>query len=96
MIYHLKKNLAIGEYLAKKAVESILFLSQLLNRTKTWYWPIELKLVGIVRIIQKIRHMIKFSKYLTLIFIDYGAALAIARQTLLSTSSTDKLNLRLI
>lgn len=26
MIYHLKRDLAIGEYLAKKAVELILFL----------------------------------------------------------------------
>lgn len=48
MVYHLKKNLTIGNYLARKAVEPILFLSRLLNLAKTWYWPIELELAGIV------------------------------------------------
>ncbi len=40
--------------------------------------------------------MIESSKHPTLIFTDYDAALGIVKQTLLSTSSTDKLNLRLI
>ncbi len=40
--------------------------------------------------------MIKSSKHLILIFTNHGAALGIAKQTSLSTSFTDKLNLRLI
>lgn len=35
MIYHLKGNLAIEKYPAKKAVELILFLNQLFNLAKT-------------------------------------------------------------
>lgn len=37
IIYHLKENLAIEKYSTRKVVESILFLSQLLNLAKTWY-----------------------------------------------------------
>ncbi len=96
MIYHLKGNLATGDYLARKAVEPILFLSRLLNPAETRYWPTELELAGIVWVLRKIRHMIESSKHPTLIFTDHGAALGIAKQTSLSTSSTDKLNLRLI
>ncbi len=48
MIYHLKKNLATGDYPARKVVEPILFLSQLLNPAETRYWPTELELAGIV------------------------------------------------
>ena len=96
MIYHLKGNLATGDYPARKAVEPILFLSQLLNPAETRYWPTELELAGIVWVLRKIRHIIESAKYPTLIFTDHGAALGIAKQTLLSTSSTDKLNLRLI
>lgn len=40
--------------------------------------------------------MIKLSKYLTLIFTDYNAALRIIKQILLFTSFTNKLNIRLI
>lgn len=96
MIYYLKGNLAVEEYLTKKAIEPILFLSQLFNPTETWYWLIELELVGIVWVLRKIRYMIEWSKHPTLIFTDYGAALEIAKETLASKSSTDKLNLGLI
>lgn len=49
-----------------------------------------------VWVLQKIRHMIESSKHSTRIFKNHGAVLGIAKQTLLSTSSIDKLNLRLI
>lgn len=79
MIYYLKRNLVIREYLIRKIVESILFLSQLFNWTKTSYWPIELELAGIVWVLHKIRYMIEFSKYLTLIFTDHGMILGIVK-----------------
>ena len=37
MIYHLKRNLAIKKYPAKKAMQPILFLNQLFNPAKTGY-----------------------------------------------------------
>lgn len=48
MIYHLKENLATGEYPMRKVVEPILFLSQLLNPVEIRYWPTELELADIV------------------------------------------------
>ena len=53
-------------------------------------------MAGIVWVTRKIRHLIETSKYPTTFYTDHGAALGIAKQTTLSTSSTDKLNLRLI
>ncbi len=96
MIYHLKVNLAKGKYLARKAVEPILFLTQLLHPAETHYWPTELELAGIVWVLRKIRHMIESSKHPTLILTDHGTALGITKQISLLTSSTNKPNLRLI
>ena len=96
MIYHLKGNLAIENYPTRKLVEPILFLSQLFNLAEIWYWLTKLELAGIVWVLRKIRHMIESFKHPTLIYTDHGAALGIAKQILLSTSSTDKPNLRLI
>lgn len=79
IIYHLKKNLAIGKYPAIKALELILFLSQLFYLAETQYWPTKLGLVDIDEVFQKIRHMIKSFKNPTLIFIDHGMVLGIAR-----------------
>lgn len=40
--------------------------------------------------------MMKFSKFATIIYIDYDATLDIAKQTSLTITSIDKLNLRLV
>lgn len=48
IIYHLKGNLAKRENPAKKAVEPILLLSQLLHPVETRYCPTKLELAGIV------------------------------------------------
>lgn len=96
IIYHLKRNLTKKEYFARKVVEPILFLNQLLHPTETCYWPIKLELVSITEILQKILYMMKLSKHQILIFTDLGIALGIAKEILLLISSTNKLNLRLI
>ena len=96
MIYHVKREIKPNEYPSKRDVEPIMFLSRLLTPAETRYWPTELELAGLVWIIRKIRHLIETSKGPTIFYTDHGAALSIARQTTLSTSSTDKLNLRLV
>ncbi len=96
MIYHLKGNLAKREYPARKAMKPILFLSQLLYLAKTYYWPIEIEIADIIWVLHEIRYMIESSKHLILIFANHDAALGIAKQILLLTSSTDKLKLKLI
>ena len=79
----------------RKHIRPILFLSRLLKDAETRYWPTELELAGIVWVLTKVRHMVDIATK-TVIYIDHGAALGIAKQTTLTTSSTDKLNLRLV
>ena len=47
MIYHTKGNIST-EYSVKSAVQSILFLSQLLKDTETHYWSTELEVIRII------------------------------------------------
>lgn len=55
-----------------------------------------MEVAGLVWVLKKVRHLIESSGAPTIIYTDHGATLGIARQTTLSTSSTDKLNLRLV
>ena len=80
----------------QKSQQSILFLSRLLTDAKTRYWPTELKIAGIVWVVKKIRHMIEASTHCTVVYTDHSTAISIVRQTSLNTTSTEKLNLRLV
>ena len=94
MVYQIKGSL-VGNYPKRSQVQPILFLSRLLKDAETRYWPTELEIAGIVWVLRKVRHMAE-SAPKTIVYTDHGAALGIAKQTSLSTSSTAKLNLRLI
>lgn len=101
MVYHVKDYAVYPRggtipYPPKKRIQPIMFLSRLLRPAETRYWPTELELAGIVWVLRKIRHLVESSKHPTVIFTDHGAALGIAKQTSLTTSSTDRLNLRLV
>lgn len=71
-------------------------MSRLLTDAETRYWPTELEVVGLVWVVKKIRHMIEAAVHTTIIYTDHSAAVSIVRQTSLNTTSTEKLNLRLI
>ena len=78
----------------RSAVQPIMFLSRSINTAERNYWPTELEVAGIVWVVKKTRHMIDSTERApTIIFTDHSAAIPISRQTTLSTSSTDKLNL---
>lgn len=78
-------------------VQPIMFLSKCLNDAEKNYWPTELEVAGVVWLVKKIRHMIESTKQPpTVIYTDHSAAIPISRQTTLSSTSTDKLNLRLV
>ena len=83
-------------YPTRKSLEPIVFLSRLLISAETRYWPTKQEIAGIVWVLKKIRHLVESSSIPTVIYTDHGAALGIAKQTMLTTSSTDKLNFRLI
>ena len=97
VVYHVKEGCCQpGEYPPRSAIQPIMFLSRLLNSAETRYWPTEMEVAGIVWVLRKIRHLIESAALPTVIYTDHGAALGIAKQTTLTSSSTDKLNLRLV
>jgi hypothetical protein len=53
-------------------------------------------MIELVWVVKKIAHMIKSSKHSTIIYIDHDVSSAIATTTKLSTSSTNRLNMKLI
>ena len=101
MIYHVNgvtntEPEPIGK-ISRIKVQPILFLSKLLNSAERNYWPTELEIAGIVWVMKRTRHMIESTKVPpVIIYTDHAAAVPISRQTSLITSSTDKLNLRLV
>lgn len=67
-----------------------------MNSTETKYWFIEFKLIDLIWILRKVRHIIKSIKTLSIFYTNYKTLLKIAKQTLLTILSTDKLNLRFV
>ena len=53
-------------------------------------------MAGIVWTVRKVHHMIQAARTTTVIWTDHSAIAGIANQTKLSSSNTDKLNLRLV
>jgi len=99
MIYHVKAASESSEdpsKIPRNSVQPILFLSKLLASAETRYWPTELEVAGLVWTIRKIRHMVEAVDKPTIVQTDHSATPSIIRQVKLTTSSTDKLNLRLI
>lgn len=98
MIYHLEGDLEgdpVDIPLSPKVLP-ILFLSKCLNKAERNYWPTELEMAGLVWTIRRVRHLVESSKKTPIVYTDHSALVDLAKQTSLSTSSTDKLNLRLI
>ena len=73
-----------------------MFLNRLLILSELKYWSTKLKLTELIWILRKIRHLIDFTNKLAIIYTNHEIFLAIVKQTSFSTSSTDKLNLRLV
>jgi hypothetical protein len=97
MIYHLKKETdKFKNSSFKRDVESILFLSKILFKTEFRYWSTELKMIELIWIVKKIAHMIKSSKHSIVIYIDHEIISVITAIIKLITSSTDRLNMKLI
>ena len=96
MIYHVSSTVSHEEYSQRTKIQSILFLSRLLSSARIRYWSTELKIVELVWVLRKIRYLIESFKLSTIVYIDHEVSVEIVKQTSLSTSFIDKLNLRLI
>ena len=99
LVYHCKKDEEpenLEQPPPRTLVEPILFLSKLLINAETRYWPTELEVAGLVWAVRKTRHLIESSKHPTVVYTDHAGTVGIARQTSLTSVSTEKLNLRLV
>ncbi|KAI0994007.1 hypothetical protein K3495_g14176 [Podosphaera aphanis] len=71
-----------------------MFISRLLKQPETTYWPTELEVAGLCWAVAKVRHMIEASRNPTIVYTDHGAAIQIATQTSMNTTSSVRLNNR--
>jgi predicted AlkP superfamily pyrophosphatase or phosphodiesterase len=75
----------------------MMFLSKILTNAESRYWSTKLKMIEVVWIIKKIRHLIEFSrKQFTIIFTNHSILTKIIKQTFFTFSNMNKLNLRLM
>ena len=97
IIYYVAKDPIGDKPFPCTDVQPILFLSKMLNQVEQNYQPTELEVAGIVQVVKKVRHMVESTKKPpVVVYIDHLAAVPISRQTSLTSSSIDKLNLRLV
>ena len=97
IVYYVKDDIIYKDVIPRTSVQPILFLSKLLNTAEANYWPTKLETAGIVWVVKKIRHIIDSTICPpVVIFTNHSASVGISRQTSLSTSNSDKLNLRLV
>ena len=73
-----------------------MFLNRLLASAKTRYWLTELELAGMIWVVKKVRHLIESTASPVIIYTDHGSNVGIAKQTSISTTSTEKPNPRAI
>src|SRR6202043_306917 len=83
-----------GRY-SRKLERPITYISKQLNKHEVHYWPTELEIAGIVWTIQKLCHLIE-GVGPTKIFTDHKPASDILFSKTLKTSSSVRMNLRLI
>ena len=77
-------------------IRPIMFLSRLLTDAEKNYWPTELEVAGLVWTVKKVRHMIESSHSRVVVYTDHSATIEIVKQASLTTTSTLRLNLRLV
>ena len=104
MLYYLKEiylqktfaKLSKCDFLSRHVIELVLFLSRLISSIESNYWSTELKIADIVWILKKVRHIVEVSFKSIIVYTDHDVALGLVKQITLITTSTNKLNLRLI
>lgn len=97
VIYYIKSNLdvAAGTRIKRTDIKLLLFISKILLLAEINYQLTELETVYLVQAIRKVHYQVKLAKKI-IIQIDYTATPSIAKQTILSSSNIDKLNIRLV
>ena len=99
IVFHTASNKAFpeGRWPSTILVQPILFLSRLHTLAEKNYWPTKLEIAGFVWVVKKVRHIIESSKSNIIIQTDHSAIIDIIQQSsITSTTSTMRLNLRLV
>ena len=98
MIYHVKAIWNDKNCFSRNSIESIFFFNRLLSSIEIRYWFIELKLIDVVWVLKKVRHMIEaYDNFLSIvIYIDHELTLNIVKQITLIINFIDKLNFRFV
>jgi hypothetical protein len=78
------------------AIESIVFLSKILTSIERRHWLTKLKIAAVVWVVKTLHHIIKAFRLSIIVWIDYSVTTTIVKQTKMTTSNTNKLNLRLM
>ena len=97
MIYHVVCDSSNSINVSRLNVQSILFLSKLLNNVEQNYWSTKLEVANIVWVIKRMRHLIdSIKKFSIIIYTNHSTTVLIFKQTTLITFNIDKLNFRLV
>ena len=98
MIFHVQSDFEENDIIIiKNEIQFIMFFSKILIDAETRYWPIELKMIEIIWIVKKIRHMIESCRKSSMtIFIDHAVTADLIKQIFLTTFNTNKLNLHFV
>ena len=98
MLYYIKQNFVVKivKFSFRHAIKLIFFLNKLIIDVEFRYWFIELKIIDIVWMFKKTRHIMKIFNNFIIIYIDHDVVLKIIFQIIFFITSIDKLNFRLI
>ena len=95
IVFHVKNDKKI---FIKNDIESILFLNKMLTSIEIKYWFTKLKIVELMWLIKRIRHMIEIVNVTSqiIIYTNYSIIINIVKQTKLLFNNINKLNFWLI
>ena len=97
IVYHVLSDSFSDVTYSRTVIQSIMFFSRCLNEVEKNYWSTELKIVDIVWVVRKIKHMIESTEIFSIIiYTNHFAAVSINRQIIFTIFNSDKLNLRLV
>ena len=97
IVYHVLNDSFSDVTYSRTIIQSIMFFNRCLNDVEKNYWSTKLKIVDIVWIIRKIKHIIKSIEIFSIIiYIDHFVVVFISRQIIFIIFNNDKLNLRFV
>ena len=73
-----------------------MFLNRMFTSTEKKYWFTKLKMIDLIWLIKRIRHLIETFKHVIIIYTNHAVNSFITRQFKFTSNNVDKLNMKLI